>query len=259
MKSSNALWMMCKNATLHRTLPFKLFTLTSFALLLLILGACSQLPVANTWSDNKKLYEQRLLLLQSIATWRIQGKISVTKNGKNNAGSLQWLHNPDTYQLTMTGPFDQGKLKIEGTPYQAFATINGNSNVLANNLNELFAVNLGWPIPAQQLQHWVRGIVRPDNLATDSQYAINDQGHVTRFMHQNWEVNLTSYKPFTGLLPKPQTDKPVWLPTKITLAGNNMNVKIIIKQWLSNDRPSNDRPSNNHLSNKGRDRRNPNS
>ena len=193
--------------------------------LMLLLNACGLFTTTSTAINPYKLdtYKQRLSVLNAITEWHIQGKISVTKAGKNTSGALQWWHHPDAYRLNMIGPFGQGKLAINGNQFQAIALVDDDI-IVANNINTLFDKNLGWPLPITDIEHWLLGIVDTD---TAQEITITPEGHIVSFIGDSWRINLSNYKPNTNLLPGQQ----VWLPSKVTLAKQDILLKAIIKQW----------------------------
>jgi outer membrane lipoprotein LolB len=94
-------------------------------------------------------------------TMSIGGRLSVRyqQNGNDEAihGSFNWQQDVDRTLVTLISPLGQTIAIIEITPTVSTLTQAGQAPRTANNVDDLVAGALGWPLPVSGLRNWLQG------------------------------------------------------------------------------------------------------
>jgi outer membrane lipoprotein LolB len=77
---------------------------------------------------------------------------------------------------------------------------------------------MGWPIPVEALQWWVRGLAAP-GIVEDEQ--LDSQGLLTSLDQLGWRVEFNRYDSKAG----------VALPVRLDARRDNYRVKLAIGRW----------------------------
>lgn len=110
-------------------------------LLLLIgfLSACSTLPKQT----------QTIIYPNSIPNaWLIQGRASITHNGKTETANFKLSRKDNHSQLTLTGPFGFGQITVQQTPLGLLV----NEKPSHLSLQAWMQLKLGWVVPINELE-----------------------------------------------------------------------------------------------------------
>ncbi|MGB0446621.1 MAG: lipoprotein insertase outer membrane protein LolB [Pseudomonadales bacterium] len=195
-----------------------LFRLISIFGTIILITACSSIA-PNIEPTDRQLdsYQQQAAKLSQLQEWHVEGKIALNMNNKNNQGNLIWQQKQDSFDLLITGPLGQGYLHIESYPDQVIATT-AEEQIQANSIEALFAQHFDWSLPMQELHYWVRGISSPN---TQAQMTFFDNGDVDTIRQAGWNIDYDRYVEVDGLN----------LPYKLTITGNDIRLKLVLKNW----------------------------
>ncbi|MGV3741694.1 MAG: lipoprotein insertase outer membrane protein LolB [Burkholderiaceae bacterium] len=96
----------------------------------------------------------------------IAGRLSIRyqENGSEQAlhGSFTWSQRPEHILVSLLSPLGQTLAIIESTRTGALLRQPGQPPRQANDVNELTAQALGWPLPVAGLHHWLQGFAMGD-------------------------------------------------------------------------------------------------
>lgn len=184
----------------------------------LTLTGCSSLttseqappPPVSSWSDH-----QRQIAL--LTHWELSGKIGIRSPQDNQSANLFWRQQDQEYAIEMTGPLGQGGARITGQPGNIQVSIAGEGDFQAGSPEALLQDTLGWSVPVEQFQWWVRGLPAPDS---PFQQQMNNN-RLNELMQDGWHVRYLRYK---------QHDI-YTLPSKIRLSRDALSITLIIKEW----------------------------
>ncbi|MBE9398122.1 outer membrane lipoprotein LolB [Pontibacterium sp. N1Y112] len=185
---------------------------------LLTLTGCSSfttseqppIPQINSWND----HQQQMALLTH---WELSGKIGIRSPQDNQSANLFWQQQDQKYVIEMTGPLGQGGARITGQPGHIQVSIAGEGDFQAGSPEALLQDTLGWSVPVEQFQWWVRGLPAPDS---SFQQQMNNN-RLDELMQDGWHVRYLRYK---------QHDI-YTLPSKIRLSRDALSITLIIKEW----------------------------
>ncbi len=195
---------------------FKQFTLIT--LLAALLAACAARGPMLTEAEREAVWEQHQATLLAVDAWELRGKLGIRTPEKGWNLSMNWEQQQDTYEIQAIAPLGQGSAHITGHPgYVGLRTSDGVTTRAADP-ETLLAERMGWSLPISQLHYWIRGIPAPD---THYLGELNEQGLLSELEQHGWQIQYERYGSFDGLS----------LPTRLELAQNELNLRIIIRQW----------------------------
>jgi outer membrane lipoprotein LolB len=195
-----------------------LLRLISILATAILITACSSMaPNIEPTGRQLDSYQQQAAKLSQLQEWHVEGKIALNMNNKNNQGNLIWQQKQDSFDLLITGPLGQGYLHIESYPGLVIATT-AEEQIQANSIEELFAQHFDWSLPMQELHYWVRGISSP---STQAQMTFFDNGDVDIIKQAGWDIDYDRFVEVDGFS----------LPYKLTITGNDIRVKLVLKKW----------------------------
>ena len=189
-----------------------------YSLLTLFLCACSTMQAREAAQNEPMTWKQRSAQLNSISSWQIQGAMALRTREKSSSSSLTWKQSASDYQIHLFGPMGVGHIDITGNKTQVTLRTASHKKYTANTPEELMQTQLGWHLPVTHLKYWIRGLPAPDVPAHKH---FDLYHHLDSLDQEGWHI---AYKRYTS---QHGTD----LPTKMELHNNDLNVRIVIKEW----------------------------
>ena len=133
----------------------------------LLSSACSSLPPATTNSAEplrsvSRSYQENI---------HLSGKISVryehNNKPQNLPGSFEWEQTGNSLQISLFSPVGQTIARITQNERGALLEQEGKMPLQADNLDQLLADTLRWPLPVSGMRDWLQGFIRqPDGSRT---------------------------------------------------------------------------------------------
>ena len=177
----------------------------------------TELPDLGDW-------ERRQYLLGQIDDWEFQGRIGVVAGDAGFNASLRWAQDGEGFEATVAGPLGIGTVRLAGDGRRVTLTDkDGETTVLEDAETDLY-VRYGWTIPVQSLRYWALGIPDPA-LPADTEF--DGDGLLASLRQGGWTVAITRYGEGGG--------QP--MPTRLSAAGEQTRVKLVIHKWLFFDQP----------------------
>ena len=196
--------------------PFRTFY--GFFVLLLILNACTGVTVKKPGLDNSAVYQERAVKLGSISEWGLVGRISLDDGDQGGSGKLKWDIQSGSSSLDFHGAMGRGAWHLEIGPNGAVLREANGSEQTAPGVNALIQDRMGWPIPVDALQWWVRGLAAPGAIE-DEQFDVD--GLLINLRQFDWNVEFGRYKSQDG----------IELPIRLNATRENYRVKLAISRW----------------------------
>lgn len=150
-----------------------------------------------------------------VTSWSFNGKMAINDNKNPGSGTVHWEIKPNLVKAkfkTLLGL--GGNWVMTETDKQAKLESSQNGVSIAENAEQLIALELGSHFPWKNLQYWVRGYKTDQPLISHDKLPIiiNDNG---------WEITYQKWMDTPmGLLPK-----------KIKATQDNYSIKLIIYRW----------------------------
>ena len=164
-----------------------------FPLLFLVLVACSSVqPLPDK-------------ILQQTDDWRLSGKLGVRSPDYNGSVTIHWQNTEDNFVIALSGALGLSVARIEGGDDAIVLTTPDESVRLTNKQLEAY---LGYDLPLDYLDFWVRGIADPDRASTI---------HPTGFNQAGWKIDYLKYK---------ASD-----PEKMRLSRDATYLTLAIRRW----------------------------
>ena len=193
-------------------------TICGFFFLLLILNACTGVAVKKPGPDNSAIYQERAVRLGSISEWGLVGRISLDDGDQGGSGKLKWDIQSGSSSLDFHGAMGRGAWHLEIGPNGAVLREANGSEQTAPGVNALIQDRMGWPIPVDALQWWVRGLAAPGAIE-DEQFDVD--GLLINLRQFDWNVEFGRYKSQDG----------IELPIRLNATRENYRVKLAISRW----------------------------
>ena len=193
-------------------------TFYGFVCLLLILNACSGVAVKKPGPDKSAIYQERAGKLGSISEWGLVGRISLDDGDQGGSGKLRWDIQAETSSIDFHGAMGRGAWHLEIGPDGAVLREANGSEQTAPGVNALIQDRMGWPIPVDALQWWVRGLAAPGAIE-DEQFDVD--GLLISLRQFDWNVEFGRYKSQDG----------IELPIRLNATRENYRVKLAVSRW----------------------------
>lgn len=168
---------------------------------------------------NPAQWRQHKDQLTGLDGWQINGKIGIRAPKDSGSGTLFWLQRQDYYDIRLSGPLGRGAARLTGRPGQVSLEVANQGRYEAANPETLLEEQMGWKLPVSHLAWWVRGLPAPDSK---SRLTLDGNSHLASLEQDGWQVEYSSYSEQNGY----------WLPERIKLHGSNLDVTLVIKEWL---------------------------
>lgn len=186
------------------------------------------------------LWQSRKRRLEMLDRWRLKGKIAVKAGKKGGQASLRWQYVPNHQTINLAGPLGGGRVAMEVMP--GWATLKDTKGDIktGHDANALLQEKLGWPLPFDALDQWVRGLPASDSY----QVKLDAQGRIVSMNDGGWQVNYPEYQSvriwsdsaITEAIPK-QIEINA-LPGRISVysdtgeyLGDELFVRVVLNDW----------------------------
>lgn len=157
----------------------------------------------------------------------LDGRLSVQyqQNGQDQAlhGSFAWHQIAQQTQVTLMSPLGQILAILEAGPDRATLTQSGRPPRTADDVDQLAAQSLGWPLPVSGLRSWLQGFATNASgrriVATPATNAVTTQ--------DGWHIEYVSWDESDPAHIHP---KRIDLQRRTALAGD-VTMRIVIDKW----------------------------
>lgn len=186
-------------------------------LLSLVMTGCSLIPTATAPAPTTISWEEHEMIISKMSHWAAAGKIGIRTPDDSQSATLSWTQNKQAYRISLSGPLGQGGATISGDPHSSTLEIAGEQPKAAGTPEELLSLRLGWKIPVNDAQYWIKGIPSP-NSTYDLSLTNNRLASLTQ---QGWEIEYHSYV---------EANK-TSLPRKLTMTREALKLTLILRNW----------------------------
>lgn len=187
-------------------------------ILLCTLAACTTVPERPAGENGLTSFDDRSGQLGGIGSWGLAGKISLDDGDQGGSGKLQWEVEPGLSELDFHGALGRGAWHLHVAPGQARLQLADGTVETAPRVGELLREQVGWPVPLDALQWWVRGLAAPGPVEGRT---LDAQGLLISLRQFGWNVEYNRYGLFAGLQ----------MPVRLDAKRDNYRVKLAISHW----------------------------
>ena len=187
--------------------------------LLVALNACTGVSVKESVVDKQLAYQDRAEKLGAITAWGFVGRISLDDGEQGGSGRLQWDVEQQNSVLDFHAAMGRGAWHLEIGPEGAVLREANGIEQSAKGVNSLIQERMGWSIPVDALQWWVRGLSAPGTSEIEE---LDREGLLIHLEQFGWSVDFNRY----------DSDAGVDLPVRLDARRDNYRVKLAIGSWL---------------------------
>ena len=167
---------------------------------------------------NQTAYEDRARQLDAASEWGLVGKISLDDADQGGSGRLQWDVKPGLSELDFHGAMGRGAWHLYIGPEGALLKMADGTEQTAASVDELVQDSMGWPIPVEALQWWVRGLAAPGAIENEQ---LGPDGLLMSLHQFGWRVDFRRYDSVEDMK----------LPVRLNATRDNYRVKLAISRW----------------------------
>jgi outer membrane lipoprotein LolB len=201
--------------------PLQLFALLAAAL---SLAACQTVPkpIVPTVAPEKVVadWPARRAQLQMRAQFTAQGRIGVVAGSDGFNGHLRWIQDGTRSTVSLDGPLGVGGVRIVNDSGLLTVTNPSGEALDSQAAQDALVRRLGFEPPLNSLRYWIQGVPDPASPSTES---LSAQGYLGTLAQSGWTVTFNDYM---------QTPDGA-LPQKMTVARDQVRVKLVIEAWHS--------------------------
>ena len=164
-------------------------------------------PAEATW-------EQRVLALQRLDSWTLDGRAAVAVGTQGWQATLNWRQNRDSAEVRLSGPLGIGAMVIRRTP----AGISLNDAPPGEAVLAQLQERLGFEPPLDQLRFWLLGVPDP---SAGFDLTRNGQDRASQLKQRGWTIDYDRYMPADGDM----------LPAHLVVSREGVRVRIAVDRW----------------------------
>lgn len=190
--------------------------------IILLLSACTTLskPPTQQSSILSTIYQQHLAKLTAIKGFSLKGRLGVVTQKQGFSGSLDWQHSLTEDNINVHSPVGGKVANIYKDATGVTLTKQDGQSVRAQNAESLTETTLGFRLPLTGLSDWALGKPTASNIEASTW---DENGRLLTLKQDGWDISYENYIEVNGQ----------FLPKKIVLKSEPLNLKFLIENWLS--------------------------
>lgn len=206
-----------------RTISSPARLLFSMFVLLAAIHGCRTAPERPPASTSEQAWEARHTRLSHWAHWAFKGRVAIRHEDEGWQAGLRWLQDSDRFEIQVLDPLGRKVADIRGGTGGVLLTTSRGESARAGDPESLMRDVLGWSLPISGMRYWVLGV--PDPRGGEASLELDEAGRLIRLGQSGWDVNYRRYRPV----------EPLDMPTRMTLANRELDIKLIVSDWELNE------------------------
>ena len=186
--------------------------------LLAFVSGCTSLPKTELAENNQP---QRKQQLESIGNWTLTGRLGIKSPDQANSLSFKWQHDINKKLLLLYGAFGTTYARLSQLNSQATLELSDNKVYQSDNVEELLHLVLGYPLPVDHLNYWVRGLPFPGEK---SELTYDALGYLKTIIYEQWTITFKKYQHFRNF-------GDIALPGKIKVTNGEVTLRLSLRKW----------------------------
>ncbi len=179
-------------------------------------------------------YAARAASLARLTDWEVEGRLALTTPQGGWQARLHWVRRGEAHRIDLAGPLGSARLRLTQDATGAVLR-DAQHSYRDTNAERLLARALGWPVPFDGLDYWLRGLPAPAAPPPERR-DLDEQGRLTHLRQYDWDIRFLEYARFGSYE----------LPRKIFLARayagaeaaqERLEVRVVIERWELAPRP----------------------
>lgn len=184
-----------------------------------LMAACSSLPPADgELAQRLPLYNDRANRLEQVEAWSLEGRLAVSDDRDGGSGSFRWRNGTQSSRMDFHGALGRGAWRLEADDRGAELVLADGTTHRAASVDALVREQLGWTVPVERLDWWVRGLAAPGDVQRRS---LDPEGRLSALRQDGWDIEYDRYGAVGD----------VAMPFRMTARRQERTVKIAVKKW----------------------------
>ena len=155
--------------------------------------------------------------LQQLHTWQAKGVVSATTAQGRQTAYVTWQQSPKQFVLTFSSAIGGGA-RLQGTRSHVQLNTADGKIYHGHDPNALAKQLLGWSLPVNGLQYWIRGLPAPGK----HRLRLSDHQQIATLVQQGWHIRYIRYQQIGQYN----------LPYEMTLTRAHLQLHVIVKEWM---------------------------
>ena len=187
----------------------------------LFAGCSASGPKSDTPPDfAQTLWAKRRAALAPQEAWTLDGRVAVQRGSEGGQAHIHWVQKGAEFELRIIAPLGQGTTVLRGSPSGVSLETPDRQHFAAPDLAALMTTHLRWNLPVAGARYWVLGLPVPSHPHTGLR--LSPEGLMTDVAQDGWRISVADYQTVAGTP----------LPRKLFLLGGDLELRMVISQWL---------------------------
>ncbi len=153
------------------------------------------------------------------------GRVSVRNDRQRFSANVHWRHDGVEDTIILMSPLGQAIAEIKRDDVSASLVTSKQETFHARDVEALTIEILGWRLPLDGLQYWVRGENSPLSPASVD---LDSEDRIVAIRQDGWEIDYLRYYDDVAKL----TAAVVERPRVIQLQFEDLNLRLVIDNWI---------------------------
>ena len=154
-----------------------------------------------------------------VSAFDLTGRVNVRVETKAYPGRIQWQHAPSIDEVWLYSPVGTTVAHMRRDASGALLVTSDGKEYRADDLKVLSRKVLGWDLPLEDLQYWVRGLASPALGAAERED--DETGRPKLLTQGGWHVAYLDWTPAGAS----------GLPSKLDVSGSGLRLRLVIDEW----------------------------
>jgi len=189
------------------------------------IAACSTPPPRPLPVDVAAAASRHQAELLPLVRWNLRGRLALRAGDSGGQAGIYWTADGPRYRIQLNGPLGRGLARLSAADGVVELIDSDDRRHTAPNAEALLHDTLGWHLPLDGLQYWVRGVEVP---AVVAERALDAYGRLKHLRQLGWLVSFEEYREQQGL------DLPAHLTvTRMERNGAPVQLfaRLVIDEW----------------------------
>lgn len=182
-----------------------------------LLAGCAVEPIRPSQSVHEPTPD--LHAIESMQNWSVAGRVAIQRGAQGWSASLQWRKSGAQFQLRLVAPLGRGTYQLAGNSARVELIVPDGGRFYASDAQALMDTHLGWSIPVEGAEYWLRGLVAPGS--TPAFINRDEAGQLLDMEQDGWRISVLRRVPVNNLS----------LPAKLFMHIDDLKVRIVISSW----------------------------
>ena len=157
-----------------------------------------------------------------VEAFELNGRVNVRTEQSAYPGRIRWQHAPERDEVWLYSPLGAAIAHMEQNDKGAMLATSDGKQYQAAHVTDLSRKVLGYELPLDALQYWVRGLPWP---ALDRVERTDDaDGRPQQITQGGWKI---TYLDWNAAGAK-------GLPSKLDVAGEGLRMRLVVEEWKVN-------------------------